>query len=211
MNLLSEVIVVNDGSIDNTQYEAERANVTIINLKRNMGKAAALKIGFTNSQYRTILTIDADGSHQAPEIKEIIRNYYQNKVDMLIGSRFLNERKKRVTSPMNIVGNKISSLMLFFLFRQKITDPLSGLRIFRKEVIDLITIRSQGFEIESEITTKALIRGFKIKEIPISTKSRIYGPSHLNSLFDGFKIVKSIIFSYILKDYDKKRKNSSVI
>lgn len=196
-DLKYEIIVINDGSYDLTKEEAERSGVQVISLRDNAGKANALRIGFKVSSGMNLLTIDADGSHQKEDIKALIETYYNNRVDhMVIGSRFLNKHLRRFTSPMNIVGNKIFKHVLFLISGVYITDPMSGLRIFDRRILRSIDLISKGYEIESEISAKLIGLGYKVSEISINCKPRIYGKSNLNSILDGIKILKTIILSY---------------
>lgn len=191
-----EIIVVNDGSNDKTRMEVEKTKANLINLKYNMGKGFALRTGFNASKGLNILTVDADGSHMNADINHLLNEFFKSDVDMLIGSRFLYRPIKRFTSPINIVGNKIFKYLLFLLSGEIITDTQSGLRIFKRNLLDSINCNAKGYEIEAELTAESVSMGFKVKEIPISCKQRFYGVSHLNSILDGTIITKTLIKSY---------------
>ncbi len=196
-----EIIVINDGSTDLTEKKARETEVGVINLINNVGKGNALRIGFIRSLGNNVMTVDADGSHHEDDIKRLIMTFFQNnqnKCQMLIGSRFIKKSKYQFTSSMNIVGNKIFKYLLLLISGVYITDSQSGLRIFDKRLLSFINSSSNGYEIESELTAEALGMGFHINEIAINCKPRVHGISHLNSFRDGFKIIKTIIYSYFL-------------
>lgn len=191
-------MIINDGSTDSTRLEIENSGVKFIDLKQNMGKGNALRIGFEASKGKYLLTVDADGSHQDEDIKNVIVSFFNSNVHMLIGSRFMTKPKERFTSPTNIVGNKLFTILLFLISRKVVTDSQSGLRIFVKRILQNVSIQSNGYEIESELTAKTLGMGYCVDEIHIDCKPRKYGFSNLNSIKDGFKIFITLIRSYYL-------------
>ncbi|MFX0121947.1 MAG: glycosyltransferase family 2 protein [Promethearchaeota archaeon] len=201
-----EIIIINDGSVDMTKEKAENCAEIVITLNENSGKGTALKRGFKASKGRSLLTIDADGSHQENDIKRVISEFFAEEVDMLIGSRFQKKVDVRFTSSMNIVGNKLFKYLIFLISGQHITDSLSGLRIFDRRVIQSMELISKDYEIESELTLKTIARNFRIIEIPITCKPRVFGSARLNSIIDGVKITKTIIYSYF---NEKKRVRKS--
>jgi hypothetical protein len=137
--------------------------------------------------------VDADGAHNPKEIPDLINPLF-NGVDIVAGSRFLGNEKDH-TSKLNIVGNYIINAIIMAFTRRMITDSQTGLRAFKKEFLQKISLESEGYEIETEITVKSLKNGFKLKEIPISCKRRKYNASKLKILPDGLKILKTILKS----------------
>jgi glycosyltransferase involved in cell wall biosynthesis len=193
LGLAYEIIVVDDGSVDRTREIASRYKATVLSNGRNHGKGYALKKGFQHAQGDIVITVDADGAHNPKEIPDLINPLF-NGVDIVAGSRFLGNEKDH-TSKLNIVGNYIINAIIMAFTRRMITDSQTGLRAFKKEFLQKISLESEGYEIETEITVKSLKNGFKLKEIPISCKRRKYNASKLKILPDGLKILKTILKS----------------
>jgi glycosyltransferase involved in cell wall biosynthesis len=195
LGLPYEIIVVDDGSTDSTKEEASRYKVTVLSNGRNQGKGYALRKGFQHAQGNIIITIDADGSHKPKEIPDLI-NPLLNGADIVAGSRFLGNGQNH-TSKLHILGNHLINMTIMVLTRKIVTDSQTGLRAFKKDFLEKISLESNGYEIETEITVKGLKNGFKFHEIPINCKKREYGISKLKMLSDGVKIFKTILKSAV--------------
>ena len=193
LGLPYEIIVVDDGSTDSTKEEASRYKVTVLSNGRNQGKGYALRKGFQHAQGNIIITIDADGSHKPKEIPDLI-NPLLNGADIVAGSRFLGNGQNH-TSKLHILGNHLINMTIMVLTRKIVTDSQTGLRAFKKDFLEKISLESNGYEIETEITVKGLKNGFKFQEIPISCKKREYSISKLRILSDGVRIFKTILKS----------------
>jgi len=188
-----EIIVIDDGSTDQTKEIAYRYKATILSNGKNQGKGYALRKGFQHAQGDIIVTVDADGSHNPKEIPDLIDPLF-NGADIVAGSRFLGQNKNH-TSKLHIVGNKLINMAIMILTRKKVTDSQTGMRAFKKEFLNKFGLQSRGYEIETEITVKSLKNGFILKETPISCESRKYNISNLRILSDGFQILKTILTS----------------
>ncbi len=186
-----EVIVVDDGSTDDTTQIAQRYKVTVLANGKNRGKGYALRKGFHRAKGNMIVTIDADGSHNPKEIPALVNRLLKG-VDMVAGSRALGYRIAS-TSRLHRLGNWIISAIILILTEKYVADSQTGFRAFKKEALKGLNLTSDGFDIEAEITVKALANGFVFEEKPIMCQEREYGKSSLRIYSDGIKIFKTIL------------------
>lgn len=188
-----EIIVVDDGSTDDTKEVALACMATVISDGKNHGKGHAVRQAFRQARGDIIVTIDADGEHKPEEIPRLIYPLY-NGTDIVAGSRFLGEGKN-FTTRLNRIGNKLLNLSITLMTGKHITDSQTGFRAFKKAFLDQITLESDGFEIETELTVKGLRNGFKLEEIPIYCTRRLEGKSKLRIATDGLKMFVIILRS----------------
>ena len=192
-----EIIVVSDGSTDNTARVASTYKITVLSYPKNMGKGYAVRKGIQIAQGQIIVTIDADGSHRPKEIPDLVTPLF-NGTDIVAGSRFLGSGSD-FTTTINRVGNFIFNTLIAGLTGKRVTDSQTGFRAIKKEVIERMRLTSTGFEIESEITVKGLKNGFKFQENPITCEKRQYNKSRLKVARDGQRIFRTIIRSNFSK------------
>jgi glycosyltransferase involved in cell wall biosynthesis len=192
-----EIIVVDDGSNDNTRRIATRYKATVLSNGKNIGKGYALRKGFQYAQGDIIVTIDSDGTHKPKEIPDLIQPLF-NGVDIVAGSRFRGHENNS-TSRLNRLGNFLFNTTIMILTGKHITDSQTGLRAFKKEVLQTFNLESVGYEIETEITVKGLKNGFVYQEKPVTCEKRKYNISKLKILADGIKILKTIFKAYFVK------------
>jgi glycosyltransferase involved in cell wall biosynthesis len=193
LRLPYEVIVVDDGSTDNTRRVASDYKAEVLFNGRNRGKGYALRKGFKHAQGDIIVTIDSDGAHSPKEIPELINPLF-NGVDIVAGSRSLG-RRMNSTSRLNRVGNLLINLPIMVLTRKFVTDSQTGFRAFKREVLQEVDLKSLGYEIETEITVKGLKNGFVFQEKPIGCSRRKYSVSKVSAFADGMKILRTIFES----------------
>jgi glycosyltransferase involved in cell wall biosynthesis len=188
-----EVIVVDDSSSDKTYYEALRCGAVVLRNDRNGGKGYCLRRGLEKARGDFVVMMDSDGEHLPTDMLRLLGEAFRG-LDVVSGSRFMNGESSS-TSRIHFVGNQIFNIVIFLLTGKTVTDSQTGLRVLKRKVIDSLRLESNGFEIETEITVKSLKNGFSFKEIPISIRRREYGVSRVRMLFDGRRILRTIVTS----------------
>ncbi|MBI5184948.1 MAG: glycosyltransferase family 2 protein [Nitrospinae bacterium] len=188
-----ELIVVADGSTDNTARIAEKYADKVLCAKEKMGKGSALWRGFHASSCGLIAMMDADLSHSSKNLWEMVALLDSSEsIGMVIGSRRLGGSEDHTV--IREIGNKILTEAGNLFFKVKLTDMLNGYKAFRKDlVMDGRPARVQGFEIEVDLILRVLLHGKQIKEIPDREYARAHGKSNLNSFTDGTRILWRII------------------
>lgn len=193
LRVFYEIIVVDDGSTDNTKNVASAHKAKVISNGKNHGKGYAVRKAFRQARGEIILTIDADGEHKPKEIPQLLYPLY-NGVDIVAGSRFMGKGKD-FTTKLNQIGNKLLNLVILITTGKYVTDSQTGFRAFKRSFLRQVSLESNGYEIETEITVKGLRNGFKLEEIPIFCERRESGKSKLKIAFDGIKIMNTILRS----------------
>jgi len=192
-----EIIVVDDGSVDMTGEIARACGARVISYKRNFGKGHALRSGFRAAEGDIIVTVDADFSSNPQEIEKLVLPLMKG-TDIVFGTRFSEKSNVRpyATSRIMRLGNKLLNLTILLMTGRSITDSQTGFRAFNRKILNNLNLASNGFEVETEITVKALSSGFSFEEVPITSfPPRSYHASKMNVFRDGFRILKRIIRS----------------
>jgi len=186
--LNSQIIVVDSGSQDRTAKIAKEKDVEVYQLNMR-GKGRAMRLGVEKAKWKILVFIDGDGSYSCHNINDLINPILEGGADMIYGSRF-SPGSKREMSLVRYLGNKLFSFLGSLLCGKR-TDFLTGFFTIKKNKFLELDLKSQEFEIETEIFVKAVRRNLKIGEVPIEyVKS---GKSKLNPLKDGFKILKILL------------------
>lgn len=162
------VLVVDDGSPDDTSEVAREAGAEVIRQEPNQGKGAALLNGFKHCLARgvdAVITLDADGQHDPAEIPAFIAEFERQKADLVIGKRDFS----KMPFPRNIT-NRIGTWSFSNAMQRYIPDNQSGYRLHSRRLIEsALESREQGFEFEVEIILRCVLEGYQIAWVPIRT------------------------------------------
>ena len=186
-----EIIVVDDGSTDNTYSVASSYNdVTVISHPRNIGYGAAIKTGIKKAQGTLIAIIDADGTYPANKIPELVAYAHNMKCDMVIGAR---DRKSVNIPSLRKPAKWVLSVLAEYLTSTKIPDLNSGLRVFKKDIVKQFdAVLSNQFSFTTTITLAMLSHGCTVAYIPVEYENR-KGDSKIRPIRDTIRFVELII------------------
>ena len=170
--LALEIIVVVDGSRDNTAREAACAGALVCDVPVNRGQGAALRLGYWLARARgaqIICTIDADGQYEPSEIAAVVQPIVAGRADFVSGSRRLGT--ELTTDATRHLGVIVFGAILTVLTRHRITDPACGLRAMRAEVAAAVTLEQAQYQ-ASELQISAALNGFRLAEVPTTMRDR---------------------------------------
>jgi glycosyltransferase involved in cell wall biosynthesis len=196
---VNSVIVVDDGSSDNTSEVAASMNARVVRNKHNAGKGAALKRGFIECLKYTpdiVVTLDADGQHDPGEIPKLLEPIENEEADIVIGSRYGGSRVDFQTIPRyRRIGLSFIDFMNRNLANSRIKDTQSGFRIYASSVLSIMSqYSSTGFGVETEQLATAELHGLRIVEVPISIRyDGLKNKSTHNPFRHGMGIVATIL------------------
>lgn len=203
----NNIIVVDDGSSDNTYQEAKSTGVITLSHPINRGKGAATQTGIDAAKLLNadiIVTMDSDGQHDPKDIKKLIKPILENKADVVIGSRMLNTKDMPSS---RILMNKIANIVTYIFFGIMVSDSQSGLRAYSKKAYNSVYTYMDRYEFESEMLGQIKSANLKIKEVPIKVIYTDYSRSkykHMNrfsaqGLTNGIKMVIRLIENSLIK------------
>lgn len=191
-----ELLIVDDGSKDNTQQVinelAERdSTVKLICHEKNRGYGAALKTGFSKARGELVGFLDADGTYP-PEFFPQLCQAAMNDNDLVIGSRMAGTESQMPITRR--IGNLFFANILTLLGRQRVTDSASGMRVFKREILEKLYPLPDGLNLTPVMSTRAIHEGIKMAEIPIPYSERV-GRSKLSVVRDGSIFLRSITWT----------------
>jgi glycosyltransferase involved in cell wall biosynthesis len=210
-----EIIVIDDGSEDETAEIARAGGAVVVSHGRNLGKGAAMKTGVNTAQGDIVVFIDGDGAHYPQDILRIIAPISTGKADLVIGSRVLPESEVFVSPFTRKLSNRLASsvisIIISFLLplvtlkspkRIRITDCTSGFRAIDKVMWQKLALTSQEFQIETEMIYEAAKHSLVIAEVPIGCNWDSH-LSHLSVIRDGSKTL-ALLIRKILGDVGRR-------
>lgn len=190
-----DVLVIDDGSCDNTFRIAKESGAIVLRNETNQGKGASLIKGFNyalRNNYDAVVTMDGDGQHLPDDLHLFIQQAMISQSDVFIGNRM----QMAGNMPwIRFCTNKIMSWLISLLIKQKIPDTQCGFRLIKKNVLKKIKLNTSKFELESEFIIKSARSGFKIDSVPIKTVYKGQ-KSSINPFIDTIRFFR-FLFSQI--------------
>ncbi len=195
----ADVLVINDGSSDGTSRIARERGIKVLDLPYNLGIGGAVQAGYlyaSQGGYDIAVQFDGDGQHVAAEIKKMIEPLESGRVDLAIGSRFLDQGKYR-TSVFRKVGIWIFSFVLSRILGMNVTDSTSGFRAANRKVIDFFSQRYPDDypEVESLVLLHKI--GMRMQEVPVAMRERTGGRSSITPARSVYYMTKVLIAIFI--------------
>jgi len=190
-----EIIIVDDGSTDGTREYLNglvSEGIKVIVHEKNTGKGAAMRTGIAVASGDVVIVQDADLEYDPKDYPVLLEPIMQGKADVVYGSRFLGG-PHRVLFFWHSVGNSLITLISNIFTDLNLTDMETGYKAFRKKVFETITIESNRFGFEPEITAKVARKGFRIYEVPISYSGRSYQEGKKITWKDGIKAIFTVL------------------
>jgi glycosyltransferase involved in cell wall biosynthesis len=198
VDLEKEIIIVDDWSTDGTrellpEISLSHENVRVLYHDRNQGKGAALRTGFEVTTGDIVIVQDADLEYDPREYPVLLEPILDGRADIVYGSRFLGG-PHRVLFFWHYLGNKFLTLLSNALTNLNLTDMETCYKVFRREVLNDIQLKSNRFGFEPEFTAKIARKGFRIYETSISYSGRTYAEGKKIGWKDGVKAIVAIIW-----------------
>ena len=196
----AKIVVVDDCSEDNTFAVAGNSGAVVLKHLINRGQGAALKTGIDYALKQgadIIVTFDADGQHQAEDVKKLIQPIVENKVDVVLGSRFLDNNSN--TPLVRKLFLKGGALIFNLFYGVKVTDSHNGLRAFSGTAAEQIEITNDGPEHASEIIEEISKKKLRYVEVPVTIKYTDYSLHHGQSSWAAFRILFKMLVKGFLR------------
>lgn len=191
----ADIVVINDGSTDATAQIAEGYGAVVLDLPHNLGIGSAMQTGFIYARergYDVAVQVDGDGQHDPTEIPEIVRVQASTDADIVIGSRYIEDRGYITPWPRR-VGIIILSAVISALVQRRITDPTSGFRVLNRRTIDFCATDYPFDYPEPESVVLFKRAGLNVHEIPVTMNPRYGGQSSITPLRSGYYMIKVIL------------------
>ena len=193
INIDKEMIVVNDGSSDGTENilsEFKGNNIKVIHHATNRGKGAAFLTGLENASGEFVIIQDADLEYDPREYLKLLEVVKDGETDMVFGVRFTRSYYGLLIPR---IGNRFLTMLINLLFGVRLNDFLTCYKLARRNTFNAMALKSQSFDIETEIVVKAIRNKLRLKQIPISYTPRSYKQGKKIRWLDGINAIISII------------------
>ena len=194
----ADIYVFDNNSSDRTVERARSAGATIVH-ERRQGKGYVVQSMFQQVDADVYVMVDGDATYAPSEVHRLIAPILGDEADMVVGSRMHGQSSSEFKA-LNRFGNRVFLAVINFVFRVQLTDILSGYRAFSRKFVQEIALFGGGFEIETELTIRALGRGYRIVEMPADLRHRPDGShSKIRIVSDGLLILNTILA--LFRDY----------
>ncbi len=190
---VDEIILVDGDSTDATLITARSLRPDIKVVRQNgAGKGSALRTGFLAASCDVIVMMDADGSMAPQEIRHYL-HFLANGSDFVKGSRFIGGGGSLDITPFRRLGNRFLLTVFNSVYGSDLTDLCYGFCAFHRRYLDLLDLTATGFEIEAEMTVRAVQAGLRIAEVPSLEMPRRAGKSNLRAIRDGRRVLTTLL------------------
>jgi glycosyltransferase involved in cell wall biosynthesis len=199
VNLKKEIIVVDDGSTDGTievlknEIEDQRPDVRVFYSPRNQGKGAAVRRAIKEATGDVCVVQDADLEYDPQEYFQLLEPILDGRADAVYGTRFMGGGPHRVHLFWHYVGNQILTTISNAFSNLNLTDKETCYKLMRTDLVQSLSLRANGFDIEPELTLKLAKAGARIYEVPISYSGRSYAEGKKINWKDGVRALYSIV------------------
>lgn len=197
----ADIIVINDGSKDNTSKIVKECGFNCIDMIYNVGYAMAVQTGIKyayQNDYDYVIQFDADGQHIAKEAMKLFEEAKKSNYDIIIGSRYLKDMGYPCPK-FRRFGTKIFEKLIMLFCQKKIADPLSGFQCLNKKVIELYSKKGEYPEYpDANLIIDMLYKGYTIKEIPVKMRLREAGESMHGGIIKPIKYMINMIYTIFL-------------
>lgn len=188
-----EIILIDDFSTDGTKDLYPNISHKVIYHEKNMGKGAALRTGINAALGDIIIIQDADLEYNPSDYIPLVEQIKDNKADVVYGSRFLDNRNSGKFLFLSFVANKTLTCLTQIIFGKKLTDMETCYKAFRADILKSITIKSNRFDFEPEITAKVFKKNVRFMELPISYNARNASEGKKITWKDGLQAIWTLL------------------
>jgi len=195
-NLSIELIVVDDGSTDGTRDVLKQVSGKIDRLllqERNGGKGAALKAGFAVATGDVVIIQDADLEYDPEDYPELLKPIAKADADLVLGSRLTGAKPQRAYYYWHYVGNRVITLIARVLYNTTLSDIYTCYKVFKREQLVGLDVKSDGFEFDAEMLAILLKRRLVVYEVPISYYGRSYGEGKKIKWYHTVRVVLNLV------------------
>lgn len=193
----ADIIVCDNRSTDDTAAVAAAAGATVITEPRP-GKGNAMRTLFAAVDADCYVMVDGDDTYPAAHVHDMCRKVLSDGADLVLGDRLSSTYFTVNSRPGHNFGNRLVRGLINRLFSSHVQDIMTGYRAMSRKFVRNFPMLSKGFEIETEMTIHALDKNFRVEVVPIQYRERAEGnPSKLNTLTDGFRVLKTIFLLFV--------------